>query len=72
MKLVKFAGPLVWHQHEHEDELFYVVRGAFRMEFRDHRVELGAGDVLGVPRGREHRPVADREVEVCFLNQLRP
>lgn len=67
VKLVKFQGPFVWHSHEHEDELFYVVRGAFRMEFRDRTVELQAGDLLVVPRGVEHRPVADREVEVLLF-----
>ncbi len=67
VKLVKFQGPFVWHQHEHEDELFYVVRGEFRMEFRDRTVELRAGDLLVVPRGTEHRPVADREVEVMLF-----
>ena len=62
-----FQGPFVWHSHEHEDELFYVVRGAFRMEFRDRQVELQAGDMLVVPRGVEHRPVAEREVEVLLF-----
>ena len=67
VKLVKFQGPFVWHSHEHEDELFYVVRGAFRMEFRDPTVELQTGDLLVVPRGVEHRPVADHEVEVLLF-----
>lgn len=65
VKLVKFQGPFVWHQHEQEDELFLVVRGAFRMEFRDRTVELSEGELLVVPRGVEHRPVAD--TEVCVL-----
>lgn len=67
VKLVKFQGLFVWHQHEHEDELFYVVRGGFRMEFRDRHFELRAGDLLVVPRGTEHRPVADQEVEVMLF-----
>ena len=67
VKLVKFQGPFVWHLHEHEDELFYVVRGEFRMELRDRTVELRAGEMLVVPRGVEHRPVADREVEVMLF-----
>ena len=67
VKLVKFQGPFVWHHHEHEDELFYVVRGAFDMEFRDRTVTLNAGDMLVVPRGVEHRPVAEREVEVLLF-----
>ena len=67
VKLVKFRGEFVWHQHEHEDELFYVVTGAFRMEFRDRTVALRAGEMLVVPRGVEHRPVADAEVAVLLF-----
>ena len=67
VKLVKFAGPFVWHHHEHEDELFLVVRGRFRMELRDRAIELTAGEFLVVPRGVEHRPVADEEVEVLLF-----
>jgi mannose-6-phosphate isomerase-like protein (cupin superfamily) len=67
VKLVKFQGEFVWHQHEHEDELFYVVRGSFRMEFRDRAVELAEGEMLVVPRGVEHRPVAEKEVAVMLF-----
>ena len=67
VKLVKFRGEFVWHQHEHEDELFFVVRGAFRMEFRDRTVELSEGEMLVVPRGVEHRPVAADEVRVMLF-----
>lgn len=67
VKLVKFQGEFVWHQHEGEDELFYVVHGRFRMEFRDRTVELRAGEMIVVPRGVEHRPVADEEVSVLLF-----
>jgi len=67
VKLVKFAGAFTWHHHEHEDELFLVHRGRFRMEFRDRTVELTTGDFIIVPRGVEHRPVADEEVEVILF-----
>jgi mannose-6-phosphate isomerase-like protein (cupin superfamily) len=67
VKLSKFRGAFVWHHHEHEDELFLVHRGKFRMEFRDRTVELAPGDFLIVPRGVEHRPVADEEVEVVLF-----
>jgi mannose-6-phosphate isomerase-like protein (cupin superfamily) len=67
VKLVKFQGEFVWHHHDHEDELFLVVRGSFRMEFRDRTVELHAGEFLIVPRGVEHRPVAEKEVEVLLF-----
>jgi mannose-6-phosphate isomerase-like protein (cupin superfamily) len=65
VKLVKFQGEFVWHHHEKEDELFLVVSGSFRMEFRDRTVELREGEMLVVPRGVEHRPVAEHEV--CVL-----
>ena len=67
VKLAKFAGPFEWHRHEREDELFLVVRGRFRMEFRDRDIELEVGEFLIVPRGVEHRPVADAEVEVLLF-----
>ena len=67
VKLVKFQGPFVWHHHDHEDELFLVVRGRFRMELRDGEIELGEGEFLVVPRGVEHRPVADEECEVLLF-----
>lgn len=67
VKLVKFKGEFVWHHHEHEDELFLVVAGGFRMEFRDRQVWLAPGEFLIVPRGVEHRPVADQEVSVLLF-----
>lgn len=67
VKLVKFQGEFVWHHHEHEDELFLVVRGAFDMQFRDRTVPLQTGEFLIVPRGVEHRPVAAEEVEVLLF-----
>ena len=67
IKLVKFKGNFVWHHHANEDELFLVWRGRFRVEFRDHAVELGAGEFLIVPRGVEHRTIADEEVEVLIF-----
>jgi mannose-6-phosphate isomerase-like protein (cupin superfamily) len=70
VKLVKFLGEFVWHSHEAEDELFLVVRGRFRMEFRDHSVWLEEGEFLVVPRGVEHRPVADEEVSVLLFEPV--
>lgn len=67
VKLVKFRGEFVWHKHDHEDELFLVVRGQFTMEFRDRTVALGEGEFLIVPRGVEHRPVAAGEVSVLLF-----
>ena len=65
VKLSRFRGPFVWHRHAAEDELFLVVRGRFRMDFRDRAVWLAEGEMLVVPRGVEHRPVA--EEEACVL-----
>ena len=67
VKLVKFQGPFIWHHHQNEDELFLVVRGRFRMEYRDHEVWIDEGEFLIVPRGVEHRPVADEEVHVLLF-----
>jgi mannose-6-phosphate isomerase-like protein (cupin superfamily) len=67
VKLVKFKGEFVWHQHEHEDELFLVVSGRFRMDFRDREEWLEPGEFLIVPRGVEHRPVAEEEVSVLLF-----
>lgn len=67
VKLAKFQGEFVWHHHEHEDELFLVVDGEFDMHFRDDVVTLRAGEMLIVPRGVEHKPVAAREVSVLLF-----
>src|SRR5690349_14156345 len=67
VKLVKFQWPFVWHHHDHEDELFLVVKGRFRMELRDRTIGLEEGDFLIVPRGVEHRPVADEEAHVLLF-----
>ena len=67
VKLVKLLGEFAWHKHDHEDELLVVVKGRFRMEFRDRHVWLEVGEFLIVPRGIEHRPVADEEVHVLLF-----
>lgn len=67
VRLVKFQGEFIWHSHDHEDELFLVHRGSFVMEFRDRKVELREGEMIVIPRGVEHRPVAENEVEVILF-----
>ena len=67
VKLVKFQGAFPWHHHEQEDEMFLAMKGSFRLEFRDRTVELTPGEFVIVPRGVEHRPVADEEVEVLLF-----
>ena len=80
VKLVKFQGPFTWHHHDDEDEMFLVVKGRFRMEFRDSEGEAAAatrakeiwlaeGEFCIVPRGVEHRPVADEE---CYVLLFEP
>ncbi len=71
VKLVKFRGQFVWHHHEQEDELFLVVDGTMRMHFRENGVErhcdVRAGEFVIVPRGVEHKPAAESEVQVLLL-----
>jgi mannose-6-phosphate isomerase-like protein (cupin superfamily) len=67
IKLVKLKGEFVWHHHDHEDELFYVVKGKLRMEFRNKAVDLEPGEMIVVPKGVEHKPVAFEEVHVMLF-----
>ena len=67
VKLVKFQGPFTWHHHETEDEMFMVVKGRFRMEFRDRSEWIEEGEFIIVPHGVEHRPVAGEEAHVLLF-----
>jgi mannose-6-phosphate isomerase-like protein (cupin superfamily) len=71
VKLVKFQGEFVWHHHETEDELFLVIKGSFRMGYREDGKEqemtIRAGEFVVMPRGMEHRPAADEEVEILLF-----
>jgi mannose-6-phosphate isomerase-like protein (cupin superfamily) len=67
IKLVKLEGEFVWHRHEQEDELFLVLKGRLRMRFRDHESMVGPGELIIVPRGVEHQPVADEETHVLLV-----
>lgn len=67
VKLAKLKGDFIWHHHENEDELFFVMKGILKMEFRDHVEYINPGEILIVPRGVEHRPVAEEEVEVMLF-----
>lgn len=72
VKLVKFDSPFIWHRHDHEDEMFLVAKGRFRMEYRDgafreHKEWIGEGEFIVVPRGVEHRPVAEEECWVLLF-----
>jgi mannose-6-phosphate isomerase-like protein (cupin superfamily) len=67
VKLSKFKGEFIWHKHDSEDELFLVVRGSFTMELRDKTIVLNEGEFLIVPKGVEHKPVAEEEVWVLLF-----
>lgn len=67
VKLVKVQGEFVWHQHEEEDELFLVVQGQLRIRLRDGELELGPGEMVVIPKGVEHQPVAEEEVHLLLL-----
>jgi mannose-6-phosphate isomerase-like protein (cupin superfamily) len=67
IKLSKFQGEFVWHKHDNEDEAFFVMKGSFNMELRDKIIVLNEGDMLIVPKGVEHRPVAENEVWVMLF-----
>jgi len=67
VKLAKFKGEFIWHKHDAEDELFYIISGNLKIEFRDKTIELTEGEFLIVPRGVEHRPIAEEEVSVLLF-----
>jgi mannose-6-phosphate isomerase-like protein (cupin superfamily) len=67
IKLVKFKGEFVWHHHEQEDELFYVVKGCFDMHLREKIIPVHEGEFIIIPRGTEHKPVAKEEVEILLF-----
>jgi len=71
VQLVKFQGPFVWHHHDIEDELFFVVKGSMRMGVRENSVEresvVGPGEFIIMPHGVEHRPSADEEAQIILL-----
>ena len=62
VKIAKLKGEFIWHKHDNEDELFYVIKGILKMEFRDKTVQINENEFIIVPRGIEHKPVAENEV----------
>ncbi len=67
VKAVKLKGEFVWHKHDHEDELFLVIKGSFNMELRDKTVTINEGEFFIVPKGVEHKPVAEEEVHILLF-----
>ena len=67
VKLVKFKGEFVWHKHDDEDEMFLVINGTFNMELRNKTLAINEGDFIIIPKGTEHKPVAEQEVHVMLF-----
>ena len=67
LMVVKVKGPFVWHRHEETDDFFLVLKGRIRIELRDGSVGLGPGELFVVPKGVEHRPVADEEAHILLI-----
>jgi mannose-6-phosphate isomerase-like protein (cupin superfamily) len=67
VKLAKLQGEFVWHKHDNEDEMFLVIKGKLKMEFRDRTVEINENEFIIVPRGVEHKPVAEQEVQLMLF-----
>jgi mannose-6-phosphate isomerase-like protein (cupin superfamily) len=67
LMVVKVKGPFVWHKHDDTDDFFLVLKGRLRIELRDGSVELGPGELHVVPKGVEHRPVADEETHILLI-----
>lgn len=70
VKLAKLKGEFVWHKHELEDELFFVISGELKIEFRDHSVIVNPGEFIIVPKGVDHKPIAENEVEVMLFEPI--
>lgn len=70
VKIAKILGEFDWHTHDKEDELFLVIRGRFRMEFRDQSQWLEEGEIIVIPRGVEHRPVAEEEAHILLFEPV--
>ncbi len=70
IKLAKFKGEFVWHKHENEDEMFLVIKGEFTMELRDKIIDIKEGEMIIIPKGTEHRPVAKDEVHIMLFEPV--
>ncbi len=70
IKLAKVKGEFVWHNHEHEDELFFIVQGTLKIEFEEKTIVLNEGEMLIVPKGVQHRPIAEEEVLLMLFEPV--
>lgn len=69
VKVAKLLGSLAWHSHEHEDELFFILKGRLAIELEDRTVTLQAGEMFVVPKGVRHNPVADEECHIMLVER---
>ena len=67
VKVAKVKGEFIWHDHANEDEMFLIIKGTLKLEFRDHTVTLNEGEMLIIPRGIEHKPIAEEEVHLLLF-----
>jgi mannose-6-phosphate isomerase-like protein (cupin superfamily) len=67
VKIAKVKGEYVWHKHDHEDEMFFVIHGDLKIELRDKTLHISPGELVVIPKGVEHRPVADTEVSIMLI-----
>lgn len=70
VKVAKLSGRFVWHKHDHEDEMFYIIKGRLVMEYEDRKVQLNAGDFHIVPKNTLHNPVADQECHIVLIEPV--
>lgn len=67
VRIAKVKGEFVWHEHKEEDEMFLLIKGSLKIEFRDKTVELNEGEMLIIPKGVEHKPIAEEEAWIMLL-----
>lgn len=70
VKLAKLEGEFVWHNHEHEDEMFFILKGELVIEFRDRVETLKEGEMIVIPKGVDHRPIAKEEVHIMLIEPM--
>ena len=70
LKLAKIQGEFIWHSHPDTDEVFIVIKGEMRIEFRDFHTKLSEGELCVVPRGIEHKPVAKDECQIMLIEPI--
>ena len=70
VKIAKIKGEFIWHSHKDADELFMVIKGELKMAFRDHTKIVSEGEIIVVPKGVEHKPIAEEEVHIMMFEPV--